>query len=197
MNSTLYKLALKMPKFVVCQTTNDQKISVDSIPLDTLFMFSNVFTLLQFNIHKHWADTQRNAYTHSSSWPPRTLSSESVGKLFLGPKQRAFLSLMLLLRINIPPLNHSDHEAVCAHDGNFNFLCGPTAVRGLFHFGWFRNTRAETGQALPLDPIHQNLNNNIKCVLAILEWRLFRALNVWIRDWNHWHAALITTITCE
>lgn len=51
--------------------------------------------------------------------PPRTQSGESVGKLFLGPKQRAFLSLMLLLRINIPPLNQSDRWAVCARDGNF------------------------------------------------------------------------------
>lgn len=70
-----------------------------------------------------------------ASPPPRTPSGESVGKLFLGPKQRAFLSLMLLLRINIPPLNHSDHGAVCAHDGNFKtFSCGSTAVRGLFRF---------------------------------------------------------------
>lgn len=71
------------------------------------------------NIHKQWADTLKNTYTHTPPDPPRTLSSESVGKLFLGPRQRAFLSLMLLLRINIPPLNHSDRGAVCAHGGNF------------------------------------------------------------------------------
>lgn len=98
------------------------------------------------NTHKHWADTQRNAYTHTPPPDPiRTLSGESVGKLFLGPKQRAFLSLMLLLRINIPPLNHPDHGAVCAHDGNFKFLCGSTAVRGPFQFGWFRITPTKTG----------------------------------------------------
>lgn len=68
------------------------------------------------------------AYTPACD-PPRTLSVESVGKLFLGTKQKAFLSLMLLCWINIPPLNHSDHGAVCIHDGNFNFLCGSTAVR--------------------------------------------------------------------
>lgn len=69
--------------------------------------------------------------------PPRTLSVESVGKLFLGTKQRAFLSVMLLRWINIPPLNHSDHRAVWVHDGNFNFLCGSTAVRRMFAHGWF------------------------------------------------------------
>lgn len=99
-------------------------------------------------------ETHREIHTHTPPPdPPRTLSSESVGKLFLGPKQRAFLSLMLLLGINIPPLNHSDHGAVCAHDGNFNFLCGPTAVRGLFHSGWFRITAAKTGQPLPVATI--------------------------------------------
>lgn len=89
---------------------NNLIISVDIIAIDTLFVFSNVFTL------------EKYIHTLLLLTPLRTLSSESVGKLFLGPKQRAFLSLMLLLRINIPPLNHSDHGAVCAHDGNFNFL---------------------------------------------------------------------------
>lgn len=95
---------------------------------------------MRFYVHSQPVHRHREICVHTPARdPPRTLSVESVGKLFLGTKQRAFLSLMLLRWINIPPLNHSDHGAVCVHDGNFNFLFGSTAVRGLFAHGWFSN----------------------------------------------------------
>lgn len=123
-------------------------------------------------------DGRRREPPHTHTYTPPLLlpfsgtqCDESVGKLFLGPKQRAFLSLMLLHRINIPPLNHSGRGAVLCQ--RLQFSRGPTAVKRRLHLKWDKRRPLKL-----LSQVMVNHGDNVS--RDIPEWTFIKVLNIWL-----------------
>lgn len=130
----------------------------------TICVFSNVLWSQRHDGHKHRADTRRNAYTHSSSWPPRGHWAPSVGKLFLGPKQRAFPEL------DAPaPDQHSTFEPLrpwscwCSL-WQFELSLWTNSSEGDFFIsaGLKGHRHLKTGQLLPFAGIYSSFSNDVK-----------------------------------